>query len=118
MAGDSDWDAVMGCMRVPIVRQSASKVGLFRLSLSKPVLQRLWFQGLKSEYLKPLSMFAFNFNLRRYNKGGGGGGGGGVPVAAAVFASLVCAIVGGAAVGGAWYYVERQRAVGPGHSFP
>jgi len=35
-AGDSDWDAVMGCMRVPIVRQSASKVGLY--SFRSPLL--------------------------------------------------------------------------------
>jgi hypothetical protein len=67
VAGESDWDAVMGCMRVPVVFAGGA--------------------GYSSS----------------------SGDSGGVSVGAAVLSALVCAVVGGAGVGGAWYYVERQR---------
>uniref|UniRef100_A0A7S0T5R7 glutathione gamma-glutamylcysteinyltransferase n=1 Tax=Mantoniella antarctica TaxID=81844 RepID=A0A7S0T5R7_9CHLO len=67
VAGESDWDAVMGCMRYPVVFAGGA--------------------GYSSS----------------------SGDSGGVSVGAAVLSALVCAVVGGAGVGGAWYYVERQR---------
>ena len=37
----------------------------------KPTLKALGFKLLKLKYDKPLSEFAFKFNLRRYNEGDG-----------------------------------------------
>jgi len=44
------------------------EVGRCKLTLSKPKLKAPGTKRLKLNYVKPLSRFAFNFNLRRYGE--------------------------------------------------
>jgi hypothetical protein len=46
---------------------NADVVGRCRLKLVGTSVESTWFQRLKLEYDKPLSSFAFNFNVRLYN---------------------------------------------------
>ena len=49
-----------------MARRVAASVGRCRFTVSKPVLKALKFPRSKFEHHKLLSIFALNFNLRRY----------------------------------------------------
>jgi hypothetical protein len=51
-----------------LARWPIDEVGRCGLTASNLELKRAWFQRLKPKSDEPLSHFAFNFNLRRYNE--------------------------------------------------
>jgi hypothetical protein len=53
---------------VTIMEKEKYQVGRCRLTVSHPSRKRVWFQRLKLQCDEPLSNFAFNVNLRRYNQ--------------------------------------------------